>query len=107
MPVRGWPVVSPPSTVNNCNRSSTVARSTCYSQGESGLGLIQPTTAPRQMNPAQTAAALQLLAVCENDLEMQANAKAYGNWLDHLADQLSDERIEQLTLSCKHLHPVS
>ena len=79
----------------------------CYSQGESGSSSIQPTTATRQMNPAQTAAALQLLAVCENDLEMQANAKTYGNWLEHLADQLSDERIEQLTLSCKHLHPVS
>lgn len=57
------------------------------------------------MTPEQTAAALQLVALFEGDLEAQANAKTYGSWLDHLADHLADERAEQLTFSCKELYP--
>ena len=58
------------------------------------------------MNKQQTAAALQLVALLEGDLEGQANCSLYGNWLEHLADHLADEHVEQLTLSCKQLHPV-
>jgi len=59
------------------------------------------------MTPEQTAAALQLVALLEGDLEAQANAKTYGSWFEHLTDQLADERVEQLTLSCKHLYPFA
>ena len=61
---------------------------------------------PRQMNKQQTAAALQLVALLEGDLEAQANISIYGDWLEHLTDHLADEHVEQLTLSCKALHPV-
>lgn len=57
------------------------------------------------MTPEQTAAALRLVALLEGDLEGQANAKVYGSWFEHLVDHLSDERVEQLTLSCKELYP--
>ena len=49
------------------------------------------------MTPEQTAAALRLVALLEGDLEGQANAKVYGSWLEHLIDQLSDERIDQMS----------
>ena len=58
------------------------------------------------MNKQQTAAALQLVALLEGDLEAQANISIYGDWLEHLTDHLADEHVEQLTLSCKQLHPV-
>lgn len=58
------------------------------------------------MNKKQTAAALQLVALLEGDLEAQANAALYGNWLEHLSDHLADEHVEQLELSCKALHPA-
>lgn len=58
------------------------------------------------MNKQQTKAALQLLALLEDDLEGQANCAVYGNWLEHLTDHLADEHVEQLSLSCKQLHPV-
>jgi hypothetical protein len=52
------------------------------------------------MNKEQTAAALQLVALLEGDLEAQANCSLYGNWLEHLTDHLADEHhVEQLTLS--------
>jgi hypothetical protein len=57
------------------------------------------------MNKQQTAAALQLVALLEGDLEAQANCTVYGNWFEHLTDHLADEHVEQLTLSCKQLHP--
>ena len=59
------------------------------------------------MNKEQTRLALQLVALLEQDLEGQANAKTYGNWLEHLTDQLADEHIEQLSLSCRQLFPAS
>lgn len=59
------------------------------------------------MNKQQTTAALQLVALFEDDLEGQANCKVYGNWLEHLTDHLADEHVEQLELSCKQLHPVA
>ena len=58
------------------------------------------------MNKEQTAVALQLVALLENDLEGQANCQVYGNWFEHLTDHLADEHVEQLSLSCKQLHPV-
>ena len=58
------------------------------------------------MNKEQTAAALQLVALLEGDLEAQANCQIYGKWFDHLTDHLADEHVEQLTLSCKALHPA-
>lgn len=58
------------------------------------------------MNKQQTAAALQLVGLLEGDLEGQANCAVYGNWFEHLTDHLADEHVEQLTLSCKALHPV-
>ena len=58
------------------------------------------------MNKEQTKAALQLVALLEGDLEGQANCKTYGNWFEHLTDHLADEYVEQLTLSCKQLHPT-
>ncbi len=58
------------------------------------------------MNKQQTAAALQLVALLEGDLEAQANCQVYGNWFEHLTDHLADEHVEQLTLSCKALHPA-
>ena len=66
-------------------------------------GIRQPldsnlTTAPTQLNKEQTAAALQLLALLEGDEEADANALIYGRWHEHLADQLSDEHIEDLGL---------
>ena len=67
--------------------------------------LIQPTTL-ENMNKEQTAAALQLLALLEGDAIADANASIYGRWHEHLADQLSDEHVEQLSFSCKALHPV-
>jgi len=50
------------------------------------------------MNKEQTAAALQLLALLEDDEVASANASIYGRWHEHLADQLSDEHIEDLGL---------
>jgi len=50
------------------------------------------------MNKEQTAAALQLLALLEDDEVASANASIYGRWHEHLADQLSDEYIEDLGL---------
>ena len=58
------------------------------------------------MNKEQTAVALQLVALLEKDLEGQANCQVYGNWYSHLTDHLADEHVEQLSLSCKQLHPV-
>ena len=58
------------------------------------------------MNKEQTKAALQLVALLEGDLEGQANCKTYGDWYSHLCDHLADEHVEQLTLSCKQLHPT-
>ena len=50
------------------------------------------------MNKEQTAAALQLLALLEGDEVADANALIYGRWHEHLADQLSDEHIDDLGL---------
>ncbi len=58
------------------------------------------------MNKQQTAVALQLVGLLEGDLEGQANCAVYGNWLEHLTDHLADEHVEQLTFSCKALHPA-
>lgn len=85
--------------------TSTDPQSNRYHSGESSNRLIQSHD-PRQMNKQQTAAALQLVALLEGDLEAQANCTVYGNWFEHLTDHLADEHVEQLTLSCKQLHPV-
>jgi len=64
-------------------------------------GIEQPldsTHDPGQMNKEQTAAALQLLALLEGDEIADANASIYGRWHEHLADQLSDEHIDDLGL---------
>ena len=58
------------------------------------------------MNKEQTRAALQLVGLLEGDLEAQANISIYGDWLEHLTDHLADEHVEQLTFSCKALHPA-
>ena len=58
------------------------------------------------MNKQQTQAALQLVGLLEGDLEGQANCKVFGDWLSHLNDHLANEHVEQLSLSCKQLHPV-
>jgi len=87
-------------------KTSAGPQSNHYYSEESGNRLIQPTTDPGQMNKQQTAAALQLVALLEGDLEGQANCSLYGNWLEHLTDHLADEHVEQLTFSCKQLHPV-
>lgn len=47
------------------------------------------------MNKDQTRLALQLVALLGEDLQGQANAKTYGNWLEHLTDQLTDELIDR------------
>lgn len=46
------------------------------------------------MNQQQRLAALRLLAACEGDTACQESAKAYGNWFEHLTDQLNDELAE-------------
>ena len=46
------------------------------------------------MTKEQIAQALKLVALLEGDLEGQANCKLYGDWLEHLTDQLTDEMIE-------------
>jgi hypothetical protein len=48
------------------------------------------------MNPEQESAALRLIHLLEGDLEAQANIKIYGNWLEHLADHLSDLEIDRI-----------
>jgi hypothetical protein len=48
------------------------------------------------MNPEQESAALRLVHLLEGDLEAQANIKTYGNWLEHLADHLSDLEIDRI-----------
>lgn len=79
-------------------RNSTYPQSSLYIEEESSNRLVQPTTAPNQLNKEQTAAALQLLALLEGDEVADANASIYGRWHEHLADQLSDEHIEDLGL---------
>ncbi len=58
------------------------------------------------MNKQQTQVALQLVGLLEGDLEAQANCQIYGDWFSHLVDHLADEHVEQLSLSCKQLHPA-
>jgi len=41
------------------------------------------------MTPEQRALAIQLLQSL--DPEAIANAKVYGNWIEHLSDQVADE----------------
>jgi hypothetical protein len=48
------------------------------------------------MTPEQESAALRLIHLLEGDLEAQANIKTYGNWLEHLADHLSDLEIDRI-----------
>ena len=66
--------------------------------GRAAKRWFNPTTAPTQLNKEQTAAALQLLALLEGDEIADANASIYGRWHEHLADQLSDEYIDDLGL---------
>ena len=47
------------------------------------------------MTKEQIKQALKLVALLEKDLEGQANCKIYGNWFEHLTDQLADELIEE------------
>lgn len=48
------------------------------------------------MTPEQYQLALQLIALLEDDPEGQANCKAYGNWLNHLANHCADMHLESL-----------
>ena len=48
------------------------------------------------MNTEQERAALRLIHLLEGDLEAQAEIKVYGNWLEHLADHLSDLEIDRI-----------
>ena len=43
------------------------------------------------MTKEQIEQALKLVALLETDQEGQANCKFYGNWFEHLTDQLVDE----------------
>jgi hypothetical protein len=43
------------------------------------------------MTKEQIKQALKLVALLEKDQEGQANCKIYGNWFEHLTDQLADE----------------
>lgn len=58
------------------------------------------------MNKQQTQAALQLVALLDHDLEGKANCKTYGDWYSHMCDHLAAEYVEQLSLSCRELHPT-
>jgi hypothetical protein len=78
-------------------KTSAGPQSNHYYSEESGNRLIQSHD-PGQMNKEQTAAALQLLALLEGDEIADANASIYGRWHEHLADQLSDEHIDDLGL---------
>ena len=46
------------------------------------------------MNKEQQRLALALIAACEKDETTQANAKHYGDWLNHLMTELADEITE-------------
>jgi hypothetical protein len=75
-------------------------------RGNQATARFNPRPHLDNLNKQQTAAALQLVALLEGDLEAQANCTIYGNWLEHLTTHLADEHVEQLTLSCKALHPA-
>ena len=47
------------------------------------------------MTKEQIKQALKLVALLEKDQEGQANCKIYGNWFEHLTDQLADEVTEE------------
>jgi hypothetical protein len=62
------------------------------SRGQADRAPLSPET----MTPEQESAALRLIHLLEGDLEAQANCKIYGNWLEHLADHLSDLEIDRI-----------
>ncbi|EHA64105.1 hypothetical protein [Synechococcus sp. WH 8016] len=46
------------------------------------------------MQPKTKIMAYQLLAAIESDPEAKADLSTYGNWAQHLYDQLEDDNID-------------
>jgi len=56
-----------------------------------------PKTSPTTqevMQPKTKIMAYQLLAAIESDPEAKADLSTYGNWAQHLYDQLEDDNID-------------
>tara|TARA_R100000742_G_C4239716_1_gene59625 strand:+ start:352 stop:723 length:372 start_codon:yes stop_codon:yes gene_type:complete len=53
----------------------------------------QPTNQPNRMTKEQLKLAMALIASLDD--EAKANAEVYGNWADHLSDQIADDLTDQ------------
>jgi hypothetical protein len=61
------------------------------------IGDKTPKTSPATlevMQPKTKMMAYQLLAAIESDHEAKADLSTYGNWAQHLYDQLEDDNID-------------
>tara|TARA_R110002020_G_scaffold56381_2_gene155984 strand:+ start:434 stop:622 length:189 start_codon:yes stop_codon:yes gene_type:complete len=50
---------------------------------------------------------LAIALVISLDDEAKANAKGYGNWAEHLSDQISDQIIEDMQQTVRTINPQS